>query len=205
MRKISLIVEGASEEIFLDSVRNFLRPQCPAGAMPKLVARPMNSNIPPSPKLIKMVRALLQDGSNHVIILTDVKGPNKFKDAQDAIAQIESSLGGLPSLNNQVFVHAAQYEIEAWLIPFWPRIQALAQSQRSKPTKAPEQINNQKPPSRLLGEIWRTGSRKSKSYNKVSHLPKILEGQDLEHASKECPTLKLFLNRLLTLSGAKTL
>ena len=173
--------------------------------MPKLVARPLNSNIPPRHELIKMVRALLQDGSNHVIILTDVKGPNKFKDAQDAIAQIESSLGGLREPNNQVFVHAAQYELEAWLIPFWPQIQKLAQSQRQKPTPRPEQINNQNPPSKLLGELWRTGGRKSKSYNKVLHLPKILKGQDLEHASKECPTLKSFLNRLLTLSGAPAL
>ena len=169
MMKISLIVEGETEKIFLDSARNFLRPRCPAGAMPKLVARPLNSNIPPRRELIKIVRA------------------------------------GLPSPNNQVFVHAAQYELEAWLIPYWPWIQQLALSQRPKPSKTPEQINNQNPPSKLLSELWRTGGRKSKSYNKVLHLPKILEGQDLEHASKECPTLKSFLNRLLTLSGAPAL
>ena len=86
-----------------------------------------------------------------------------------------------------------------------PQIQKLALSQRPKPSKAPEQLNNQNPPSKLLGEVWRTGGRKSKSYNKVLHLPKILNGQDLELASKECPTLKSFLNRLLTLSGAPTL
>lgn len=114
------MVEGETEKIFLDSVQEFLRPRCPAGEMPKLVARPLNSNVPPRRELIKIVRALLQDESDHVIILTDVKGQNNFNDAQDAIAQIESRLADLPEINQRVFVHAAQYEIEAWLIPFWP-------------------------------------------------------------------------------------
>ncbi len=202
--KISLIVEGETEKRFLESVREFLQPRCTAGAMPKLINRPLNSNVPPRHKLFKIVRAELKDGSSFVIVLTDVKGPSNFKHAEDAITQIESWLVGLSELN-KVFVHAAQYELEAWLIPFWPQIQKLAQSQRPKPTPRPEQINSQNPPSKLLGEIWRTGGRKSKSYNKVLHLHKILAGQDLELASKECPTLKSFLNRLLTLSGAPTL
>lgn len=173
--------------------------------MPKLIARPLNSNVPPRRELIKIVRTLLQDESDHVIILTDVKGQNNFKDAQDAIAEIKSRLLDPLEVDPRVFVHAAQYEIEAWLIPYWPRIQKLALSQKAKPSKTPEQINNQNPPSKRLEEIWRTGGSKSKSYNKVLHLPKILNGQNLEHASKECPTLKSFLNRLLTLSGAPTL
>ena len=178
------MVEGESEKIFLDSVRNFLQPRCPARAMPKLIPLLLHSNVPKRNELIKLVRNELKAGSNAVIVLTDVKGQNSFNDAQDVIARIESSLTGLPSLNTQVFVHAAQ---------------------RPKPSKTPEQINNLNRPSKLLSELWRTGGRKSKSYNKVLHLHKILEGQDLEHASEECPTLKSFLNRLLTLSGAPTL
>lgn len=202
--KISLIVEGESEKIFLDAIRNFLKPRC-LGPIPKLNPVILNCDVPPRHELLKIVRALLLDQGNRVIILTDVKGQNSFNDAQDAIAQIESRLSGLPELNVQVFVHAAQYELEAWLIPFWPQIQKLAHSKRPKPSTPPERINNLKPPSKLLSEVWRTGNGNNKKYSKVLDLRRILNGQDLEHASKECPTLKSFLNRLLTLSGAPTL
>ncbi len=198
--KIAFIVEGESEKLFLSSIRGFLQARCEPGKLPRLVARPLNSNVPPRSQLLKLIRKEFNDSVDFVIVLTDVKGRNQYKDANDAIQQIETSLKGLPQLNKQVFVHAAQYEIEAWLIPFWPRIQSIFRSTAKKPRINPEQINHDKPPSKLLSEVARTS--RSRKYSKTLHLETILKDQDLAIAANECPGLKALLNRILELSGA---
>lgn len=111
--KISFIVEGESERIFLRAIQEFLRARCQGGRSPKLIARPLNSNVPPRGKLIKIVRDELEDGVDAVIILTDVKGPGNYVDAGDAVSKIEASLEGFDQLNVRVFVHAVQHELEA--------------------------------------------------------------------------------------------
>ena len=111
--KISFIVEGESERIFLRAIQEFLRARCQGGRSPKLIARPLNSNVPPRGKLIKIVRDELEDGVDAVIILTDVKGPGNYVDAGDAVSKIEALLEGFDQLNVRVFVHAVQHELEA--------------------------------------------------------------------------------------------
>jgi hypothetical protein len=199
--KISFIVEGESERIFLRAVHEFLRARCQAGKSPRIIARPLNSNVPPRGKLIKIVRDELQDGVDAVIILTDVKGPGNYFDAGDAISKIEASLDGLEQLNVCVFVHAAQHELEAWLIPFWPRIQSLLNSDIRKPATPPELLNHDKPPSRRLNEVFLRAKRIR--YSKLIHLESILKGQDLATSANECPGLKALLNRVLAISGAE--
>lgn len=196
---IAIIVEGESEVVFIGAIRKFLSRRCQPGKLPRLIARPLNGNVPPRSQLIKLVRNELRDGRNAVIVLTDVNGPMKFKNSQDAIAKIEESLQGLAELHSKVFVHAAQYELEAWVIPFWPKIQAILKSNKPKPDAKPELINHDRPPSRLLSELFRT-QRKIR-YSKNLHLREILEDQDLAIAAGECPGLKAFLNRILEISG----
>jgi hypothetical protein len=199
--KISFIVEGESERIFLKTMQTFLRARCQPGKTPKLIARPLNSNVPPRGKLIKIVRDELKDGVDAIIILTDVKGPIHYEDADDARVKIEASLEGLPQLNSKVFVHAAQHELEAWIIPFWPRIQSLFKTNAKRPQVRPEQINHNKPPSKLLAEVSRIAGKSR--YSKTLHLESILKDQDLEVAASECPGLKALLNRILDLSGVQ--
>ena len=102
------------------------------------------------------------------------------------------------------YPHAAQFDFEAWLLPYWPRIISLAQSNRRVPSTNPETIDYQTPPSVLLNEVFRTGTEK-RPYSKIRDGAHILRGQDLAVAAAQCPELKAFLNTILSLSGAPIL
>jgi len=135
---------------------------------------------------------------DHVIALTDVyTGKRDFRNAADARSKMTSWVGS----DRRFQAHAAQYEFEAWLLPYWSRIQELAGSNRKSPP-TPELVNHNKPPSHFLSEVFRSGSRK-RQYSKVRDASKILDGQDLGEAAAKCPELKAFLNTILRLSGGK--
>ena len=58
-----------------------------------------------------------------MIALTDVYTGNRdFQDAEDAKEKMREWVGENP----RFFPHAAQFEFEAWLLPFWTTIQRLA-------------------------------------------------------------------------------
>ena len=123
--KISLIVEGKTEKAFVPKLRDYLQLLLP-GKMPNLHVVPQNGRIPSGEKLDKLVESLLSNGKNpadHVIVLTDVY-PD-YLDAAKAKAELRESV------KNRVrfHAHAAQYEFEAWLLPYWDRIQILNQYQ----------------------------------------------------------------------------
>ncbi len=59
--------------------------------------------------------------------------------------------------NPRFHPHAAQYDFEAWLLPFWSEIQHLAKSNRTAQWTSPEQVNHNNPPSYRINEVFRTG------------------------------------------------
>jgi hypothetical protein len=97
--------------------------------------------------------------------------------------------------------HAAQYEFEAWLLPFWSEIQRLAKSNRVAPGPLPEQVNHGNPPSHRIKEVFRTGGS-GRAYVKWRDADRILQGKDLLIAAQACRELKAFLNTILTLCQA---
>ena len=99
--------------------------------------------------------------------------------------------------------HAAQYEVEAWLLPYWPQIQKLARHDQSAPSGDPECINHHNPPARRIREVFRRG--KSRDYVKTRDFGKILEGQDLSAAIARCPELKALVNTILNICGGQTI
>lgn len=136
-----------------------------------------------------------------MIALTDVyTGSSDFKDAADAKAKMRQWVGQ----NEKFFPHAAQYDFEAWLLPYWQAIQKIAGHNRSAPPGPPESVDYGKPPSYHIREIFRIG-RCERDYSKVRDADRILDGQNLEHAAAQCPELKAFLNTLLQLSGGTPL
>jgi hypothetical protein len=198
--KIALIVEGQTEKAFLPRLRSFLLRRL-EGDPPKLRVAKQAGRVPKGEKLKKIVTNLLSDGADAVIALTDVyTGQREFKDADDAIRQMTRWVGQNP----QFRAHAVQYEFEAWLLPYWEVIQRLSGSDRRKPSEHPETVNHDKPPSRWISEAYRTGSRRE-DYVKARDVTKILEGQDLEFAARECPQLRAFLNTILDLCGGEPL
>jgi hypothetical protein len=56
--------------------------------------------------------------------------------------------------NPNFYPHAAQYDFEAWLLPYWSTNQKLARHNKSAPGSLPEQVNHNNPPSYRIKEIF---------------------------------------------------
>ncbi|XZO04589.1 MAG: DUF4276 family protein [Microcoleus sp.] len=192
--KIAIIVEGKTEEkAFMPVLRTFLKSRLQQ--LPDLDPKPQGGRIPTGDKLKRVVDNLLQDGFDAVIALTDVyTGTKDFKDAADAKAKMKTWVGNNPKF----YPHVAQHDFEAWLLPFWDRIQELAKYKKSPPSGKPEQVNHDKPPSKHIQEIFELGKCRD-SYSKTRDAPRILKDQDLMKAVNECPELKAFVNTILLL------
>ncbi len=193
--RIAILVEGATEKAFEPILRDFLKSRLQQ-QMPKLQFIPDDGRIPKEEKLRRKVENLLtgRDAFNAVIALTDVyTGTNDFQDAADAKAKMKMWVGNNPNF----YPHAAQYDFEAWLLPYWPTIQKLAGHNKSAPRGLPEQVNHNKPPSYHIKEIFELG--KKRSYSKTRDAAKILKNNNLMDAVNLCPELKEFLNTILSL------
>ncbi|WP_448265841.1 DUF4276 family protein [Nostoc sp. DSM 114159] len=193
--RIAILVEGATEKAFEPILRDFLKSRLQQ-KMPKLQFIPDDGRIPKEEKLRRKVENLLtgRDAFNAVIALTDVyTGTNDFQDAADAKAKMKMWVGNNPNF----YPHAAQYDFEAWLLPFWPTIQKLAGHNKSAPRGLPEQVNHNKPPSYHIKEIFELG--KKRSYSKTRDAAKILKNNNLMDAVNLCAELKEFLNTILSL------
>jgi hypothetical protein len=199
--RIALIVEGQTEKAFLPALRVFLQIKL-EGRMPRFDVLPHKGRIPTGNKLRNIVIRLLEDQrnpANAVIALTDVytgANPPEFNDAADAKNKMREWVNGVPNF----YPHAAQYEFEAWLLPYWLDIQKLAGSNKNVPGANPEDVNHIQPPSKRLQELFRTGS-KGRSYIKTRDAGKILRNADLIVAIQQCGELKSFVNTILNLCG----
>jgi hypothetical protein len=201
--KITVLVEGRTERAFKDHLITFLKGRL-SGRMPNVDFFPYNGRVPKRDRLRRDVERLLQNGrvpSDAVVALTDVyTGQNDFVDAADAKEKMSTWVGN----ESRFRPHVAQYDFEAWLLPFWSDIQVLAGHNRSAPPGPPETVNHNYPPSYHIREIFRIGSCRD-DYSKVRDANRILRGKDLTIAASKCPELKAFLNTILTLSGGEPL
>jgi hypothetical protein len=172
--------------------------------MPNLDFFPCDGRVYKEAKLRRTVDALLRNGpvpSDNVIALTDVyTGTNDFVDATDAKRKMQVWVGHNPKFHP----HVAQHDFEAWLLPFWSDIQALAGHNKNAPPGPPEAVNHQRPPAYHIRSIFEIGTCRN-SYSKPRDANRILRGKDLSVAAHKCPELKAFLNTILTLSGAEPL
>jgi uncharacterized protein DUF4276 len=171
-----------------------------AGRMPRLDFFPYDGRIPIGDKLKRVVEDLLGKGpsaSDAVLALTDVyTGTNDFTNAIDAKAKMQAWVGQ----NSRFYAHAAQYDFEAWLLPYWDEIQRIAGHNRNPPPGQPEAVDHNRPPSYHIREIFRIGSCRD-DYSKVRDANRILRGKDLSVAALRCPELKAFINTIIQLSG----
>jgi len=194
--KIALLVEGKTETAFLVHLRRFLQPRL-AGRMPRLDPVPFDGRIPKDDKLKRVVERLLRgrQAADAVIALTDVyTGTRQFEDAGDAKRKMQEWVGA----NQKFFPHAAQYDFEAWLLPFWDDIQRLAGHNMAPPSGLPESVDHMRPPSAHIEGIFRAGSR-GRRYVKARDAERILRENDLGEAAAACPELRALLNTILQL------
>lgn len=201
--RIVMLVEGQTEKVFLPHLRAFLMPRL-AGRMPRLEPLPYDGRIPKQDKLKAAVRRLLRDrqrAADAVIALTDVyTGSDDFADAADAKRKMREWVGDEP----RFYPHAAQYDFEAWLLPYWDRIQTLAKTQRPPFARQPEQVDHGRPPAHRLQELFRQSPR-GRHYVKTRDAGRILRDQDLMVAVNACPELKALVNTILTVCDGKSL
>jgi hypothetical protein len=199
--EIGLIIEGQTEEAFLPHLRRFLETRL-SGRMPKIHPFPQRGRIPKGEALACFVRDLLNRRRYNlqaVIALTDVyTGSRDFKDADDAKKKMADWVK-----DERFIPHAAQYEFEAWLLPYWDQIKKITGTNAACPGANPELINHDNPPSCRLNTVYRTA--RGEGYIKRRDVTKILEGKDLSNAADACPELKAFLNTILKLSGGEPL
>jgi hypothetical protein len=171
--------------------------------MPKIDPLPQDGRIAKGEKLKRQVERLLSRGADAVIALTDVytgTTPPDFVDAADAKHKMLGWVGSNPRFHP----HAAQFDFEAWLLPYWSEIQKLAGHNRSAPSSKPEQVNHNNPPAHRLHDLFNSG-KYQKRYSKTRDATRILRGQNLTVSADACPELKSFLNTILTLCGGTPL
>jgi len=195
--KIAVLVEGKTEERFFREILvPFLRPHF-KGDPPQVKTFSDGGRIPTHDKLRRAVEYHLQKW-DHVIALTDVytgSNPRAFSDAADAKAKMKQWVG----TNQRFHPHAAQYDFEAWLLPYWPVIQKKAGHNQSSPGSNPELVNHGNPPAHRIMEIFELGTRRA-SYQKPRDAVAILEKADLSIAISQCKELKALANTILRLS-----
>lgn len=201
--RIALIVEGKTEMALLPALRSFLETRLP-GQMPKLDPDPYDGRVPKQGNLKREVERLLNDRqkpADAVIALTDVyTGSRDFIDAGDARAKMRHWVGGAET---RFYPHAAQYEFEAWLLPYWRELQVLAGHNAASPGPNPELVDHSNPPSKRIRELFWRG--KKRQYIKGRDAAKVLQNKDLSVSASVCPEFKAFLNTILSLCGATTI
>ncbi|MCG6553938.1 MAG: DUF4276 family protein [Candidatus Magnetominusculus sp. LBB02] len=199
--KISLIIEGKTEMGFLPILRKFLEKRL-SGNMPKIIPQKYDGLIPTEEKLKRVVIRLLsgKKAVDHVIALTDVytgRKPPIFENAEDAKKKMRDWVGDEPRFHP----HAAQYDFEAWLLPYWPTIQKLAKHNSPSPNGNPEDVNHNNPPAHRIKEIFRLGNYRI--YGKPRNARKILENNNLMDAVIACNELRAFVNTIISISGGQ--
>jgi len=199
--RIAIIVEGKTETAFLPHLREYLKTRL-AGKMPVLDPFPCGGRIPTGEKFGRVVASLLNNGrkpADHVIALTDVytgTQPWGFQDAKDAKSKMRQWVGNEPRFHP----HAAQYDFEAWLLPYWSTIQRLAIHNQRVPAGDPEGVNHNNPPAYRIKDIFRIGAS-VRNYSKPRDAGRILRENDLSVAIEKCSQLKALINTILSVCG----
>ncbi len=198
--KIVLLIEGNTEAALLPPLRRFLDGRL-SGRMPRLDPDPYDGRLSKEARLKRDVERHLRTGADAVIALTDVyTGSRDFEDAADAKRKMRQWVGR----NTRFHPHAAQYEFEAWLLPYWDDLLRLARHNRRAPAARPESVDHNKPPSAWIREVFEAG-KSGRSYSKARDARSILRDKDLTVAANDCPEMKAFLNTILQLCGGDCL
>lgn len=194
--RIVLIVEGRTEEAFKPALKEFLR-RILGSHPPTIEVDRCDGLVPRQDHLKRRVVKHLASGADAVVALTDVR-PD-FEDARDANEKMRRWVGE----ECRFHPHAAQYDFEAWLLPYWDVIREITGCTMNSPGNSPERVNHTRPPAEWIKEAFRTGARTRgrRSYSKTRDAKRILEGQDLSVAAEKCRELAKLLNTLLEISG----
>jgi hypothetical protein len=199
--KIVLLVEGKTETAFQEKLGAFLGERCEQQGKPKIGLRtkPMDTRLMNAERVRERVMMSFRDPDvTRVLALVDVYP--RFESAQEAKTFLRKAVGDEPRFH----AHAAQFDFEAWLLPYWDDICKCLKVRKQKPAANPEQVNCLKPPSQHLIELYHL-AKPPRSYDKARDGKAILRDKDLTVAANQCPELKDLLNTLLGCAGLELL
>ncbi|MEM7536473.1 MAG: DUF4276 family protein [Chloroflexota bacterium] len=200
MSKIVLYVEGDTEVALKKHLKAFLDERAETEGKPKVTLETRKLVTRKADKLHRDVkRELRRRDVLGVVGLIDVF-PN-FKNAEEAKRHLRRAVGDEPNF----YPHAAQYDVEAWLLPFWNDICRRIGVRQSSPGSKPETVNGMNPPAYRLTNLYKRAKKPKRDYKKAIEMAAILKGKDLAVAAESCPELKAFLNTLLRLNGLRLL
>ena len=197
--RVVLLVEGKTARALKEALKVFLDERAAREGQPRVRLTPkrLDTGLLSPERVRDQVALSLRDPDVACVAgLIDVY-PN-FRSAQEAKDHLRRAAGG----EARFHAHAAQYEVEAWLLPYWEdicrKLSREMRVRRQPPGASPERVDRERPPSHHLAELYRQAGR---SYDKPRDARAILEGKDLTIAASQCPELKSFLNTLLTCAG----
>lgn len=192
---IVLLVEGATETALRERLKRFLDQRAAAEGRPRVALRSKDIMTLNPARLCRRVQLELRDSTVRAVVgLIDVYP--RFRSAQEAKQWLRRAVGDEPRFH----AHAAQYDVEAWLLPYWDAICQRVGVHRARPGPHPEEVNLEKPPSRHLEALY-AAAKPPRKYVKAIEMAAILCHQDLTVAAGQCPELKSLLNTLLGLGG----
>jgi len=197
--RVVVLCEGSTEKALRQGLREFVQDGAPRRDRLGIDTRSLEGPLMRR-KLGRIVELNLAKADvAGVVALTDVyPGFQNANDARERLRQFAGDAGEHANFR----AHAAQYEVEAWLLPFWDEIAKHVGVSAKSPGGQPEAINNQRPPSHHLNDLYK---RAKQRYEKVIDGAKWLTAERLAEAAKACPELKSFLNSLLEFAGAEAL
>ncbi len=193
--RIVLLTEGKTETALTDVLRDFLNERASREGRPRIGLRTKRLDtrfLDLRRTSDEVVRSLRDPEVVCVVGLVDVYP--YFASAQEAKQFLRRAAAEEPKF----YAHAAQFETEAWLLPYWDEICRRLGVWRQPPGGNPEEVDLEHPPSRHLSDLFRLARR---SYNKPADARAILERNGLVAAASQCPELRSFLNTLLTSAG----
>jgi hypothetical protein len=193
---VILLVEGDTERALKEHLKDFLDEQATREGKSRYRLSTRTKIETKPVKLRKQVELELSSpGVTAVVALVDVF-PD-YASAADAKQQLRDAVGDVP----QFFAHAAQHDVEAWVLPYWDSICARVGVRQRRPGAHPEAVDGEKPPAYHLRELYQRAHPKPRKYSKPIEMKAILAGKDLTVAAAACPEFKAFLNTLLSLGG----
>ena len=199
---IILLVGGSTEKTLTDKIKEFLDQRAAAHQRPRvrLQTRKIKSANPEA--LGRQIKLELQSHDTEAVVgLIDVFP--QFKQADATAAKrflIEASHRA--GVTRGFYAHAAQYDVEAWLLPYWDDVCRRIGVTQARPGSDPEQVDGIKPPfPSLTGTLSTRGTQIRQDDGNVGNS----EGQDLAVAAHACVELRSLLNTLLQLGNLPSL
>lgn len=197
---VVLLAEGDTERALKEHLKLFLDHRAIIEGKPRITLLSRSYLSLRKDKLRRQVQLLLDESSiEAVVALIDVF-PN-FADATEAKAWLRESAGE----SKGFYAHAAQFDVEAWLLPYWDDICRRLKLEKRRPGAHPEHVDGHRPPAYHLDELYRQAKPKARKYNKPIEMREVLRGKDLTVAADACPEFKSLLNTLLALHGLAAL